>query len=153
MKKNTLLYIILIVLLLANGYFISQHLGRSDRGDRRSRGPENFISKQLGLDASQLQQYQKLRTSHRETMKSIDADIRVLKDEFFSNLSNESIRPSEIDSIASLISEKEKLKDIGVFNHFKALRALCNDEQKAKFNEIMKDGLRPRGRKDGRKPR
>ena len=148
MKKNILLYSILIVLLLANGFFISQNIGGPDRGDRRGKGPESFISKQLDLDASQQQQYQKLTSTHREAMKSIDTDIRVLKDEFFSNISNESITTLEIDSIASLISDKEKLKDIEVFNHFKALRAICNDEQKAKFNAIMKDGLRPPGRKN-----
>lgn len=148
MKKNTLLYSILIVLLLANGFFISQYLGKSDRGDRRGKGSENFIAKKLDLDESQQQLYLELTSTHKESMKSINGDIRVLKDTFFSNISNESITTMEIDSLASLISEKEKLKDLKVFNHFKAIREICNAEQKTKLQAIIKDGLRRRGGRD-----
>ena len=146
MKKNTLLYILLIVLLLANGFFIIKHFeDKPGHRGKTERGPNNFISRQLDFNESQIQQYKNLRLVHRESMKTYDDDIRVLKDEFFSNISDENVNKSEVDSIATLISEKEKQKEIEIFNHFREVRKICNDSQKERFSSIIKNAIHRRG--------
>jgi hypothetical protein len=145
MKKNTLLYILLVVLLLANGFFLFKHFG-DKKGHRAKgeRGQHNYIARQLDFNESQLKKYQELKTPYREIMKKHNDDIRLLKDEFFSHISNENASESQIDSIANLISKKEKSKDIGTFNYFKEVRKLCNDEQKEQFSSIIKNALKKR---------
>lgn len=145
MKKNTLLYILLIVLLLANGFFLVKHFGdksnHRDRGKTERRGPNNFIAKQLDFNESQIQQLKDLKLGHRESMMAYDNDIKVLKNKFFDNISKENVNKSEIDSLATLISEKEKLKDIELFNHFRDIREICNDNQKSRFESIIKKAV------------
>lgn len=148
MKKNTLLYILLAVLLLANAFFLFKHFGdRPSHRGKDGKGSKNFIARQLDFNDSQLKQYLELKSARREILNGLDDDIRILKDEFFSHISNESVPVSTIDSIATLISEKEKLKDIAVFNHFSEVRKICNDDQKEQFSNIIKEAIHKRGRK------
>ncbi len=148
MKKNTPLYLLLVVLLLANGFFLFKHFGdKPDYRGKDDRRQKNFIARQLNFNDSQLQQYQVLKSSHREVMNGYDDEIRILKDKFYSNLSDENIKTSVIDSIATLISEKEKLKDIAVFNHFSEVRKICDEDQKEQFGTIIKDALHKNNRK------
>jgi len=148
MKKNTPLYILLVVLLLVNGFFLFKHFGdKPDYRGKEYKGSKNFIVRQLDFNESQLQQYQVLKSSHRKAMNGYDDDIRILKDKFYSNLSDENIKTLVIDSIATLISEKEKLKDIAVFNHFSDVRRICNEDQKERFSSIIKNAIYKRGRK------
>ena len=53
---------------------------------------------------------------------------------------------SKVDSIATLISAIEKQKDLELFNHFRAVQEICNEEQKEHFKSIIKRALKKRGR-------
>ena len=154
MKKNTPLYILLVVLLLANGFFLFKHFG--DKQDYRGKDykrQKNFIARQLNFNDSQLQQYQVLKSSHREIMKGYDDEIRVLKDEFYGHISMDSLKVSKVDSIATLISYKEKQKDLAIFDYFRDVRLICNEDQKEQFGTIIKDALHRNNRKGRDGPR
>jgi hypothetical protein len=149
MKKNTLLYILILVLLLVNGFFLFKHFGDKpdhERNDRKSQ--KNFIVRQLDFNDAQLQDYDSLKSLHREVMKDFDGEIRVLKDQFYSHLSNSNRGTSEIDSLATLISHKEKQKDLEIFNYLYEIRRICDDTQKEKLNVIIKDAINKRGGRD-----
>ena len=160
MKKNLLLYILLAFLIVVNGLFLYNYLGRPDGKEPKARKePGAFIAKELNFDASQMQQFRMLGKEHHKKMRTISDDIKILKDAMFNKISDASIDAQEIDSVTTLIGMKEKAKEAEVFYHFRAIQAICNDEQKKRFNTLIDDarhknappGQRPPGQRPPRK--
>lgn len=154
MKKNLLLYVLLVFLIVVNGFFLFNYLGTSDKTENRNRpkGPANFIVKELNFNDEQMLQFERVNRKHHHEMRRISDDIKQLKDALFNKISEVSINENAIDSITTLIGEKVKEKDIEAFYHFKSIQELCNDEQKEKFKRIINDALHKQGRKDNRPP-
>lgn len=150
MKKNLLLYILLAFLVLMNGFFLFKHFGASDNNDQQRPGPENFIAKQLELDATQLVEFKKIDKAHREKMTLILVDIKGAKDELFDKISDETINDSIIHALANQVSNKEKAKELETFHFFKSLNDICTESQKKRLKRILKDGLRRQGPPPGR---
>ena len=142
MTKNTILYVLLAFLIIANGFFLYDYLGKPDRDGPRN-NPEQFIVKELNFNADQMQEFKGLGKNHRERMMRLDQEQKQLKDQLFSKVSEKNINPLEIERISSLIGENNKNKDLEVFNHFRAIQEICNDSQKQKFMKIqfLKDKL------------
>ncbi|GAA3654236.1 Spy/CpxP family protein refolding chaperone [Flavivirga jejuensis] len=160
MKKNVLLYILLVFLIVVNGFFLFNYIGNSDKIDNKERpkGPANFIVKQLNFDDEQMQQFEEINKKHHQQMRRISDNNKKLKDALFNRISDISLKENTVDSITTLIGEKEKEKGEVIFYHFKSIQALCNDKQKKKFKRIINDALhkgdkpegRPEGRREGR---
>lgn len=151
MKKNILLYILLAFLILVNGFFLIQYLGKPDK--KGPRGPGSFLAKELQFDTSQMEQFNKIEEGHQERIHVFVENSNKLKEELFDELSDTSANQQEIDSIISLIGKNAKAKELETFNHLRAVQDICNDAQKEKFRIIVKDALRRgRGRKGGPPP-
>jgi hypothetical protein len=140
MNKNSILYVLLAFLIIANGFFLYDYLGKPDRDGPRN-NPEQFIVKELNFNADQMQEFKGLGKNHRERMMRLDQEQKQLKDQLFSKVSEKNINPLEIERISSLIGENNKNKDLEVFNHFRAIQEICNDPQKQKFQKIVMDAL------------
>ncbi len=163
MNKNLPLYILLVFLIIVNSFFLYNYLGNTNKEDSKGpKRPGEFLVKELGFNESQQKQFRELGKRHHQNMRGLSEEIRGFKDDLFKGLSDTSLKDANIDSISSLIGEKEKAKNLEVFRHFKQVQELCNDKQKEKFSEIIKDGLRKgardqgpprRGRSDENKPR
>ncbi|PWH83184.1 hypothetical protein DIS18_01125 [Algibacter marinivivus] len=130
-------------MIVVNAFFLYNYLGggEKERLPVDSKPPGAFLVKELGFDDAQKEEFRALTRAHRRTMRGISDDIRGLKDVLFKGLSDASFEDTNIDSIASLIGEKEKLKDLEVYRHFKSVQELCNDKQKEKFSKIINDAL------------
>lgn len=154
MKKNLLLYILLIFLIIVNGFFLFNYIGKPHlKGPIGPKGPSNFIVKQLNFNDTQFDKFSELSNSHKKRMRTISDDLKELKEGLFDNISNMSISESKIDSIATLIGRNEKAKDLEIFNHFRKIQSICNEKQKMQFNEIMKDALHHNKKDRPRPPR
>jgi len=149
MKKNIVLYVLLVFLIVVNGIFLFLFLNKSPR---KGQNPEDFIIKELKFDKDQLNNFKQLSGEHHKKMRDLSKDIRELKDELFTKIRDTQVSDKTIDSITNLISNKEQIKDKLVFYHFRVLRAICNDKQKKRFDKIIKDGLH-RGRGGIKPPR
>ena len=162
MKKNLLLYIFLVFLILVNGFFLYNYLGTGNNDvPNEPNGPSHFLVKELGFDDTQSEKLQELGKKHHHRMRNLEEELRGLKDELFKGLSDTSLRDVNIDSIATLIGEKEAVKDLEVYRHFNEVQKLCNENQKEKFSKIIKDALwrgareqgpPPNGRPEGNRP-
>ena len=140
MTKNTILYVLLTFLIIANGFFLYDYLGKPDRNGPR-KNPEQFIVKELNFNTNQMQEFKGLGKNHRERMRRLDQEQKQLKNQLFSKISEKNINPLEIERISSLIGENNKNKDLEVFNHFRAIQEICNAPQKQKFKKIVMDAL------------
>ena len=143
MKKNIVLYVLLVFLIIVNVFFLFNYMGNgNDERPNERQGRGHFITKELGFTDVQLVQFRDLSEEHHEHMMQLSDDIKELKDELFEGLTDTSINEVAIDSITTLLGEKLKAKELEVFYHFKKLQAICNTQQKEKFQSILTDALR-----------
>jgi len=155
MKKHTILYLLLVVLILMNGFFLYNYLVRPEQKGPREAG--NFIAKELNFNENQLQQFNALEEKHFEAMRFISEDVKSLKDELFLKITASDINETTVDSLIALISEKEQLKEKELFNHLRAMYELCDEQQKECFSLIIKKARRvdnqgPKGPKGPPRP-
>lgn len=150
MKKNTILYILLVFLVLFNGFFLFNFLGEisADKGNE-TKDPMRFVRQQLNLSASQIETFEIINKEHHQKMMGFNDDLRGLKDALFNNISENSLDEESVDSIVTLIGEKQKVKEMEIYDHFKSIQELCDAKQKEKFKKILKDAIR---RGDGNRP-
>ncbi|WP_298551080.1 hypothetical protein [uncultured Algibacter sp.] len=154
MNKNLLLYILLVFLIVVNGFFLYNYLGRGEQEQelQERKPPIAFLGKELGFDDAQKEEFRALTRTHRRKMRGISDDIRGWKDDLFKGLSDDSLTDIDTEALAYLIGQSEAAKDLEVLRHFKQVRELCNDQQKEKFSKIIKDALRHGSREQGPPP-
>lgn len=144
MKKNRLLYILLIVLVVMNGFFMVKIFGDKHPPDRN---PGKFIAKELHFDETQMQEFEKINNVHHDAMREVSREIKELKDALFNELSGTEVNEVKINDITRRIGEKERQKGLETFYHFKAVQKICTEEQRSRFNSIIQDALHRHGKK------
>ncbi len=149
MKKNLLLGLLLLFLVVMNGILLFMLFQQGP--DRRPPGPPgDFIVKELGFDVNQMEQFRELSDGHMRAMRSIDEQTRRVKDNLFDGIGNQQFTEEQADSITSIIAQLSKEKELNVFNHFKAVGKICTPQQKAKLDMIISQALHRHGK--GRRP-
>jgi len=143
MKKNTLLYILIILLVGFNGYFIATQFKKPPRN--KPGGPEVFIAKELNFDEAQMAEFDALLTPHETKMKEIRHQKRRLKDQLFEMMFHKDVPQSAVDSILVEIGRNEQERDRQVFDHFREVRKICNESQRRKFEKIVVGALHRNG--------
>jgi periplasmic protein CpxP/Spy len=112
-----------------------------------------FLTNELKLDSAQQETYKKLRDEHRSQVRPFQDSIGKAKDSFFDLLKQENVSDSLVESFSKKIGNLEQQRDIFTFRHFQKLRAICNKEQKNKFDSIIQLALKqmapPRGPRPG----
>jgi hypothetical protein len=152
MEKNRFLKIIIVCLLVLNfgvlAFLFFQHKppGKHDH-PRDEGGPAAFIIKELGFDENQVGQFNDLKSEHQDQMREIQDSMRIQRD-MFPDLIVEG-DAKKADSVSTEIGKLQKRIEYCTFEHFVKVRALCNDEQKKKFKNIIKDILHMMGPRKG----
>lgn len=157
--KNRMWGFIVGILVVANiatlggFWYIKFHNNNAVGLPRGQANTKNFIITQLGLNASQQQTYEQLVQQHRQKVGAIQEELHRAKDAFFNSVARPETSQAELDTLSSNIANYEKQLDMLTYQHFKQVRALCNNEQKAKFDNIIKQVMRMMGPGGGRPPR
>lgn len=139
MSLNKKFFTVLIILLLiANTVTIAVFwLKGRQNAIQFNGGPAQFIIKELNLSTSQQEQYLALVREHQNGSKPIKDEIRTAKENFFDLLKKPNVSNTETQTAAKKVSELTEKLDLFTFNHFASLRAICNEKQKQKFDEII----------------
>ena len=141
--KSRALVAIIIFLLLSNIAILAFFLFYSD-GRKSYRGKEDrnavsvFLQKEIGFNKQQMDEYQKLKTAHMQSIKPLFDDIRSAKESFYDLLYINNAADSTINKAAGIIGEKQMALDVQMFNHFKNIRNLCTPEELPKFDTLFK---------------
>jgi protein CpxP len=155
MEKSKFLMIVVIFLLVLNVGTLSFMLitrGGPPHGHPHGNGPADFIIKELGFDDQQQAAFNDLKSEHRQQMTMIEDSLRKQR-ELLPELIVSGDR-AKADSLATIIGNGQKKIEMYTFDHFVKVRALCNEEQKKKFKEIIGEILQMMGpRKGGPPPR
>ncbi|KJD33236.1 hypothetical protein PW52_14410 [Tamlana sedimentorum] len=143
MKNNSILYVLLVFLIIVNGFFIYNYVN-SDKLPKfvEPKSHQKFIEEALDFNEEQKQQMAALEASHRKELKKLGDDVKFLKDQLFSKISGETLTAKEIDSLTDLIGKKEAVSNKKILQYFKNIEALCNtEEQREIFKTIIKDAI------------
>lgn len=107
--------------------------------DIRQRGRDMIaysLKNEIGFTNSQMEQYERLRQTHRDKVKPLFEDMRKTKEQFYKLLDHPS-QDSVVMRTAELIGEKQKVIDLQIFHHFQELRKLCSEDQQSKFDSLI----------------
>lgn len=106
------------------------------------KGPAKMIIAELKFSEKQIEKFNELKDEHRTTVDALRATGKKQRDDFFALLSQENPDPSIVNLKADSISANQKAIEMVTFDHFKKVRALCDTEQKKKFDGIIGEILR-----------
>lgn len=127
---------IITLLIIANictiVFFWAGHLK-----NQRDHSPKEFLAKKLNFSDTQKIQYFNLAKEHNEKANKIREIIKNDKENLFKLLKSDQISDSARNSAALKVSLSMQELDILTFEHFKKVRALCTEEQKLKFDELI----------------
>jgi len=144
--KNKLLTWLVILLLVANAASIAMFwLSRGKNPPAPKGTPQEFLVKELKLDAKQREQLDILRKEHRKAADQLREKIKEAKESFFDLLKQANVTDSLKQSAAKNVSTYTEELDLLTLDHFQKIRALCTAEQQKRFDEIIQQVTRMMG--------
>lgn len=142
MKKETFLVIVIVFLLLLNlgtlGFLFFQNNKYPDFPPHPRR-PDRLIIERLKLSPEQVEKFEELKFEHRSGMNKLEHEAAQFHASYFSLLKEDNYLQSAVDSFENLLAENQTKKDSITFKHFEDLKAICNEEQKKYFNELIEE--------------
>ncbi len=138
--KNKLLTGLVVLLLLANAATITMFwMGKAKHPPPPKGSPQEFLVKELKLDAKQQEQLEVLVKEHRQSAEILRGKTREAKEFFFDLLKQQNVTDSAKQTAAKAVSSITEELDLLTLNHFQKVRSLCTTEQQQKFDEIIKE--------------
>lgn len=156
-NRSKVFLLVIAILLVANIAMVTFFLMKKD-GRRSEKRPDRktmiaeFLKKEIGFTAAQLQQYDTLSTKHQENVKKMFESSRASKDKQFKELVAGDFSDSVINVVAGQSAELQKTMELQMFNHLKNIRMLCTSEQLPKFDSLFVKILNRRGGEGKKKP-
>jgi len=142
MNNSKFLKIVILVLVLINLSTISFiWLHRPTKNEAVG----DFFAKELHFTKNQIAQFEVLKKAHREAKESLRELQKKYQNAFLDLLKNPSIDSVTVRKAADKIMVLKESEELAVFYHFQKVRAICNEKQKQKFDEIIKDAARTIG--------
>jgi len=139
MQREKFLKRIIALLVLINIATLAFMWMQQDKQQPRGEGALEYLTKELKLSDAQQQQFKALRDEHRASHKTLRKKRKKLHDDFFDALKgNDSLL---VDRLADSIAAFQKVQELSTFYHFKKIRAICREEQKKKFDELIKETM------------
>jgi protein CpxP len=140
MSKIKLLTIAVVVLFVLNigilAFLYMQKPSHAPPGRPGSRGegPKKIIAERLHFDKDQIAEYEKLISTHRAAVGTLEKDIRQTKNRLYATLIKDN--QAGKDSLEKRLGEVQGQMEAVHYNHFVSIKALCKPEQQRYFNEL-----------------
>jgi len=144
-KWLTILVVLLVALNIASLTTFWLLKDRRQGPPPPQNGVTDFLVKELGFDSAQKQRLEQLVETHRSTVMDIRRGHREAKDAFFALLKEPALTDSALAVAAAKADAPDQRLEMATFRHFQQVRALCNDAQKKKFDQIIQQVLRMNG--------
>lgn len=107
-------------------------------------GPE-FLIRELGLTDNQKRDFEKLLEAHRRDRQALLDQMRQSKLEFFGSIRQEAVDDSILRQKSEDIGRLQSEIDMLVYHHLAQLRAICDEAQQAKLDNLIIHGVRAGG--------
>ena len=145
-QKNKILIAAVIVLIILNvvsigtfwfGFIHPPMKGMHPFGNQPP--PEQFIEKELNLNAPQIEQFHQLRDVHLSQVKGLIDIMQKVKNEAYKELLIESPNKQKVDSLFEVSGKLQVQLEKMTFVHIAKLRTLCTKEQVPVFDRLFQD--------------
>ena len=103
------------------------------------RNVSKFLKKELNLSDQQIIQFEKIRKENIEKQSALKEIIREDKDAMNQEMYNKNSDEIKVKSLAEKISSNEYKIELLHFEQAKKLKAVCNDKQLDKFEDLVKE--------------
>jgi Spy/CpxP family protein refolding chaperone len=138
--QNRFLVLLVAILLVANlgvmlYFFVGK--GNHDKHPSSNHPVSDFMQKQIGFNADQAAKFQALRDQHKQAVKPVINEIKMLKDSLYKLLQKPEVDDPAATNLVNEIGEKQKQWELMIFHHFQKLRALCDSSQLPKFDTLV----------------
>ena len=142
MNNSKFLKIVIVLLLLINLSTISfMWLNRPHKND----AVRDFFAKELQFTTKQKEQFEALKKEHHEAKEPLKEIDKEKHDAYLELLKNPNVDSLTVKkAVDEIIKVKEK-EELAMFYHFQKVRAICDEKQKQKFDEIIKEAARMMG--------
>jgi Spy/CpxP family protein refolding chaperone len=153
MKPINLIVALLAIMNIAALVFCWVLWGRVN--ERRLPPPErvnHYLITELKLTKEQQQQFRDLGERDRGVKDSAEDAVKSLRRDLFLQLKSDNPDTAKIHQIAQQIGQLHAVLEMNACKHFGSIRAICNDEQKKHFDEIignLAEMLQPKGSPPG----
>ena len=141
---------LLVVLNIATLFLLARRPAHPDGPPPEDR-PMHLVIERLQLTDDQVAAYRELIAAHRASIGHIEQEMRSVRGRLFQGIGAADVaqRDSLTARIATLQAEIERTH----VDHFAAVRALCRQEQLARFDALMAELSEHFGRRPPRGPR
>lgn len=113
--------------------------GRPHGGRRGMEVARQVFVKELGLNAEQAAQVERLQEEHSEQMRANMRQAQELRTQLFTLLAQDSVPNAELQAVQQAIATQQARFTVEVYNHFRAIRNVCTAEQRKKFANVAQD--------------
>lgn len=108
-----------------------------------------FLQKDIGFNAAQMQQYDTLSKQYHEKIRVMFDEAGKNKENQLKQLATEGFSDSAMNSIADQSAANQKKLEIQMFRHLKDIRQICTATQQPKYDSLVYKVLARRN--EGRK--
>ena len=141
--KSKLYLLVIGILLITNiamlFFFLNNKSGGKKVNHSSDRGAmmKGFLQNDIGFSELQLQQYDTLSKKHKAKVKADFEAIKINKEQQFRELGSNGFSDSAIYNTVNQSSEKQKIMELQMLNHFAAIRQICTAAQQPKFDSLF----------------
>ena len=149
-NKNKIFLVIIAILLIANIAMLTLFLQKKepDNGNHRPDRKAfiaNFLKDEIGFTTQQLVKYDSLSNQQHEKIKALFDTMRNNKTQQFKQLAVGNFTDSTINTVADQSAAAQKIMEVQMFNHIKAVRQLCTPQQQPAFDSLFVKVFNRRG--------
>ncbi len=139
--KSKMFLLIIIALLISNFGMLYLFTSHKDQPKNRGRGWDSmlkeFLQKDIGFSAAQLQQYDTLSKQQKEDMKGSFSGMKNRKEQQLKNLGSSAFSDSAISVAVEQSAEGQKIMERKMLTNLVAIRKLCTADQLPKFDSLI----------------
>lgn len=103
----------------------------------RLEAARRFIARELQFSDVQQQELLRLQQEYTGRVRGLFMDIRQTRAKMLPLLTRDSVQASEIQAVAAELGHKQESLFIATTEYFRAIRALCNEQQQRSYTTII----------------
>mgnify|MGYP006181155943 CR=1 FL=1 len=135
MNKSKFYITVIIALLCSNLVLFFLFI----KDPKRHEGPKAIIREKLQFDDQQNNQYEKYIYKHRQSINQNELIMSELRSTLFAQLKNNQQDSSKIDSIISVIGQRQMIIEKINYTHFLEIKKICKPEQQQNFDAFTSE--------------
>lgn len=154
-KQNKILIRVVIILVVINlgtltGIWILNFSGkqnkeisksRDHKEDKKIREPRRneMFGRELKFDTGQEEKFNEIETVHHKEMQMFADSINEMKKQILTEITMPEPDTTKAGILFAEIGKYQSSIEKKIFSHFLKIKMLCNDEQRIRFDNLIKD--------------